>query len=608
MNRPPISLLVLLACWLLPFALPAQDIDRRGPAVSPFRGMRQVENGIEVQVLDDTWHALESVAGVDTATLLREAKRLCGRSAWKRITEDLPALLDAMGTKVGDAVDVEVRDLATKERRKLAAVAMTNANRQRVKAANDGRAAGAAAAAAATGSLTLAAARADLQQLRTLLDTAFAYRELRPVDLDALLRDADAALAAAGEPVAPDVLARAVDRVLRAFGDGHSRVDVPPRARPEFLPFLVQHADGGLVAFQADRSALVDAVNPFVAAIDGVDVAKWLDAARALGTQGSAQMQAREAERGLRDLGELRAAQGLPSQGRVTVTLRGTNSTRDLVLDVAPRRPVYGTWPRTSTRRLDDDLGYLRIDEMSDDAAFLDGLDATMKSFRDTKGLVIDVRGNGGGTRDALRRLAPYLMPKNSPPLVGNVAAVLLDGGAPAAPDALADRGLYPLEWDGWKGSQRAAIAAFVRGFKPSWKPPAGKFSPWCFLVLDRNDNPKALMTPYERKVVVLIDRGCFSATDVFAAALATLPSVTLVGEATSGGSGRAKPHRLANSGLRLQLSTMASFRPDGVLFEGNGVTPDVEVAAQARDLIGATDSVLAKAIELLRASAPRGK
>jgi C-terminal processing protease CtpA/Prc len=45
----------------------------------------------------------------------------------------------------------------------------------------------------------------------------------------------------------------------------------------------------------------------------------------------------------------------------------------------------------------------------------------------------------------------------------------------------------------------------------------------------------------------------------------------------------------------------MASFRPDGVLFEGNGVTPDVAVATQPGDLIGATDTALAKAIELLR-------
>jgi phosphoketolase len=37
------------------------------------------------------------------------------------------------------------------------------------------------------------------------------------------------------------------------------------------------------------------------------------------------------------------------------------------------------------------------------------------------------------------------------------------------------------------------------------------------------------------------------------------------------------------------------------LLFEGNGVTPDVVVPTQTTDLIGVTDSTLSKAIELLR-------
>ena len=592
MNR---SLASLLACFLLTLAaLPAQRVSRDGPALSPFRGMRAVDGGIEVQVLDDTWHALESVAGVDAATLLREAERLCGDNAWKRITEDLPALLDAMGTKAGVTVDVTVRDLTTKKTTKLEAVAMTAENRQRLWNANHGRADGTPPAASV---LTTERARADLEQLRHLLDTAFAYRELRPVDLDALLRDAEGALGA--EPVAAATLARAVDRVLRAFGDGHSRIEAAPAAQGGFLPFLVQQVDGGLAAFRPDRSGLLDAERPFLVAIDGVPIAKWLEAASAQGTQGSAQMQAREAERGLRELGALRAELGLPQQQRLTITLRGAGGTREQTLDAARRRPVYGGWPRSATRRLEGDLGYLRLEQMRDEPAFLDALDTAMASFRDTKGLVLDVRGTGGGTRDALWRLAPYLLPDGGAPVVGNVAAVLLDDGEPAAPDALADRGLYPLEWEGWTGAQRAAIATFLRGWKPSWKPTAGRFSPWCFLVLDRADNEKAFA--YAGKVVVLIDRGCFSATDVFAAALGALPNVTLVGEGTSGGSGRAKGHRLANSGLRLQLSTMASFRPDGVLFEGNGVAPDVAVATMPGDLVGTTDTALAKAVELLR-------
>jgi hypothetical protein len=588
----------LLACALLLIASLPSQIATDGPRTSPFRGMRAVTAGIEVQVADDTWFALEAVAGVDTPTLLREAERLCGKDAWKRITEDLPSLLTAMGAPVGDAVDLKVKDLTSGELRDLPAVKMTAANRKRVKEAQAaGTRTDVPAVPEAPAVLTPAAARDELQELRRLLDEQFAYRELRKVDLDALLRDATTAFG--DRPVDMPTFTRAVDRILRAFGDGHSRIDAALPGTAHYLPFLVQETAGGHVAFSADRRGLLSVHHPFVRAIDGVPLAKWLAAAKVRGTQGSAVMQAREAERGLRDLGDLRVDLKLPAQHRVTVTLHSSQGQDDVTLDIATRRPVYGEWPRTATRRLDGDVGYLRIAQMGDDAALLDGIDAAMQSFRDTKGLVIDVRGNGGGTRDALRRLAPYLLPANGAPVVGNVAAVLLERGQAAAPDALADRGLFPVDWNGWTDAQRTAITAFARTWKPSWKLPAGKFSPWHFLVLDRADNPAAFA--YTRKVVVLIDRGCFSATDVFAAALGVLPNVTLVGEATSGGSGRAKRHTLPNSGLRLQLSTMASFRPDGVLFEGNGVTPEVPVATQPFDLVGEGDTVLAKACSLLR-------
>ena len=78
----------------------------------------------------------------------------------------------------------------------------------------------------------------------------------------------------------------------------------------------------------------------------------------------------------------------------------------------------------------------------------------------------------------------------------------------------------------------------------------------------------------------------------------ASVRTVTLVGEPTSGGSGRAAAHRLPHSKLRVQLSTMASFRPDGVLFEGNGVEPDVAVAMSPGDLVGTSDTALKRALE----------
>jgi len=597
-ERPPLPLVAAreLARCLRSFlvlvgvcvGLAAAQIDLEGPKLSPFRGMRAVAGGIEVQVLDERWFALLKLGEVDTATLLSESERLCGPQAWKRLNEDLPALFAAMKKELGTTVDLVLRDLASGEELLLRAVELTRENRRRLMEASRST----AEPPAPRATLRLEDARADLVALGRLLDEEFAYRALREVELARLL--AEAALGA--DPVARSTLLRCVDRVLRAFGDGHSRVAEELPSLPVYLPFLVQEVAGGHVAFQADRSAFVDPEHPFLVAIDSVPLERWLAAARARGTQGSPAMQAREAERGLRYLGDLRVDLGLPAAPKVEVELGGKQGKKALELDCVSRRPTYGAWPRAETRLLEKRFGYLRLASMDDDAAFLASLDAAMERFRDTRGLVIDVRGNGGGTRDALRVLAPYFFAKEEGPRVVNVAALHARGEVAA--DALADRGLYPESWSGWSNEQRSAIARFAAGFRPSWTLPEGRFSNWRYLVLAREDNPRAFA--YRGKVAVLIDRACFSATDVFAAALGEFQRVTLVGEATSGGSGRARPHRLPHSGIELQLSTMASFRPDGVLFEGHGVVPDLALEPEPGDLVGSSDATLERALELL--------
>ena len=45
-----------------------------------------------------------------------------------------------------------------------------------------------------------------------------------------------------------------------------------------------------------------------------------------------------------------------------------------------------------------------------------------MPRFRNTKGLVVDVRDNGGGSREPLRWLFSYLASDNDPPRVVNCA------------------------------------------------------------------------------------------------------------------------------------------------------------------------------------------
>src|SRR5690606_15679039 len=103
------------------------------------------------------------------------------------------------------------------------------------------------------------------------------------------------------------------------------------------------------------------------------------------------------------------------------------------------------------------------------------------------------------------------------------------------------------------------------------------------------------------RPVTVLMDAGCFSATDVFLSALKGLPNVTLVGEASSGGSARAQVVELPASGLKARFASMASFQASGELFDGRGVQPDVQVTpAPDYFLEGGRDLALERALGLV--------
>ena len=94
-----------------------------------------------------------------------------------------------------------------------------------------------------------------------------------------------------------------------------------------------------------------------------------------------------------------------------------------------------------------------------------------------------------------------------------------------------------------------------------------------------------------------------FSASDIFLGAFKGWRNVTLVGTPSGGGSGRYQSYRLENSKLEIRLSSMASFRPDGRLYDGNGIQPDIYVEPIPTDFIGKTDFMLEKAIELFKES-----
>jgi hypothetical protein len=370
---------------------------------------------------------------------------------------------------------------------------------------------------------------------------------------------------------------------------------------------LLQHAQGGVVAFTRDadeaRGKFLDADHPYVASMDGVPIEDWIDAASIYVVDGSPALVRRRSTHLLRYANLMRDQLGLPHTPRLAVTLRNEDgsSTIDIDTPISDSRATYGEWPRTESRVLDSGFGYIRLESMSLRENQLAQLGRTMASMADTTGLIIDVRGNGGGLRTAINVLVPPLLDPDQPEAarVVNVArAKLAIDDDPANPNGyLGNRLAFPAAWAGWSALERAEIDRFYATFTPRWQPHTGRFSPPHFMVVSRESGQWV----YDKPVVVLMDEGCFSATDIFLGAMKGLPNVTLMGAPSSGGSARSNGHDIDSLGVEVRLATMVSYAPDGKLYDGIGISPDVPVQPIATDLIGHTDTQLDAAIEHLR-------
>jgi len=234
------------------------------------------------------------------------------------------------------------------------------------------------------------------------------------------------------------------------------------------------------------------------------------------------------------------------------------------------------------------------------EAAVVESVKAALADMPEARGLVLDLRGNGGGSRRLVTEIVPLLLPAESRLRVVNVAAYRRRPGECCGCDGqegcLDDRFLHVLSSARWTEADMVELRRFAEDFRPEWPPPADGFSPWHYMAL----RPATEGPRWDRPVIVLMDAGCFSATDIFLSALKGIPHVTLMGEASSGGSGRVREHELPNSGLKVTLSTMASFRSDGSLYDGQGIEPDIPVSHTPDDAAGRTDSVLEAARSLL--------
>jgi C-terminal processing protease CtpA/Prc len=178
-------------------------------------------------------------------------------------------------------------------------------------------------------------------------------------------------------------------------------------------------------------------------------------------------------------------------------------------------------------------------------------IDSVIWQLRDIDGIIIDVRGNGGGNSVNAITVASRLSDKNRP---------------------------Y---------------------FKERYKNGPGKndYSEW----IDFYFGPQGKVQ-FVKPVVVLTSRYTFSSAEVFVCAMSVLPNTTIVGDTTLGGIGDPVYFELP-CGWSFRLSTAVGAMQDGQIIDGKGIAPDFPVVTSAQDIANSTDPMLEKGIEVIESS-----
>jgi carboxyl-terminal processing protease len=218
---------------------------------------------------------------------------------------------------------------------------------------------------------------------------------------------------------------------------------------------------------------------------------------------------------------------------------------------VTLKRQIYSAAPDVATDVLPSGNGYIRFDGFQ--PAITKGFRQALERFRNTPGLVVDLRRNGGGDLGVLLPIAGFFFDKKT-----LFAKDQTRSGKPLSQFA----GLFRLPLELYVGRPGDQI--------------------------------------YSGPVVILMSARSASSSEVFAAGMQDSQRAKIVGSQSCGCVlGIAKPRVMKGGGV-LEMSEVLWFSPKGRKLEGTGVMPDEAISSTLSDLQQKHDPAIAVAEKTL--------
>lgn len=196
-------------------------------------------------------------------------------------------------------------------------------------------------------------------------------------------------------------------------------------------------------------------------------------------------------------------------------------------------------------------IGYLQLDTLSDssETVILADLDQALSDFAEMDGIIFDARYNHGGSDLVVMKVLSRFLGQT----------------------------VWPVS------------------FRYKNGPEHDDFTLWV---------PEPVLpgaAPMDLPVIFLINGGCVSAADFFAAAASYIPTFELLGTPSCGATGAPKHETMHDSGITFYYSQMQrKFLATGQQIEGIGIAPDHLVPMNPADMALGVDTQIQAALDLL--------
>ncbi len=194
-----------------------------------------------------------------------------------------------------------------------------------------------------------------------------------------------------------------------------------------------------------------------------------------------------------------------------------------------------------------DSVGYIRYDSFSSNISN-SGLTEIIKRLSACAGIIIDIRSNGGGSLSNVDILASRFFEEKT--LVGYITHKT--------------------------GKEHNYFSDFYPKYIESYSG-----------------------IRFQKKVVVLTNRGCYSAANDFVNTMKYAPNTIIVGDRTGGGSGLPFSSELPNGwSVRFSASPIYNVEKEHIEF---GIEPDVKVEMNNQDMFNGIDTIIEAARQIIR-------